>query len=154
MSLVTVGLADSRVSNIPEDVLITYALGSCVAILIHDPCAVVGGILHFVLPSSRIDREKAESNPFHFADTGIPLLFERAYQLGAKRNRLVVSMAGGSQIMDPNGAFQIGKGNYMAARRILLNAGVALRTEEVGGTAPRTVCLEVGTGRTLSRNES
>ena len=44
----------------PEDVLITYALGSCVGVAIYDPVARVGGLLHYMLPESAIDPEKGE----------------------------------------------------------------------------------------------
>ena len=45
-----VGIADCQTSNDPESVLVTYALGSCVAVVIHDSSAGVGGMLHFMLP--------------------------------------------------------------------------------------------------------
>lgn len=75
MSSVVVGVADCQVSKDTESTLITYALGSCIAIAIHDAVAGVGGLLHFMLPESSIDRTKAAHNPYMFADTGIPMLF-------------------------------------------------------------------------------
>lgn len=152
MNLVTVGLGSSHISKSPSDFLITYALGSCVAVLIHDPDTQVGGMLHLVLPWSRIDPVKARQNPFHFADTGIPMLLQRAIALGAARHRLVVAMAGGSQMMDPDEKFAIGKENCIAVRQLISQTGLTIRTEEVGGKASRTVCLEIGTGRTFARS--
>ena len=93
----TVGVGDCKVSNAPESVLATYALGSCIAIAIYDPVAAVAGLLHFMLPVSSINPEKAGRNPFIFADTGIPLLLQAAYRLGAKKNRLVVRVVGGAR---------------------------------------------------------
>jgi len=147
MSNVIVGVGDCRLSNDPLSVLVTYALGSCIAVVIHDPVAAVGGLLHFMLPEAGPDREKAEHNPYKFADTGIPLLFRSAYQFGAEKRRLVVRVAGGAEVMDKNGFFQIGKRNHLAMRKILRKAGVLVQKEEVGGTVPRTVRLEVGSGR-------
>lgn len=144
-----VGIGDCKVTNDPGSVLVTYALGSCVAVMVHDPVARVGGLLHFMLPESSIDREKAQNRPFMFADTGIPLLFHYAYSKGADKRRLVVSVAGGAQIMDEAGVFNIGKRNCLAMRKIFWKAGVILRAEDVGGTGSRTVRLEVGTGRVL-----
>jgi chemotaxis protein CheD len=152
MKLVTVGMGESRVSQSPEDLLITYALGSCVAVIIHDPEAAVGGMLHLVLPRSGIDPVKARRNPFHFADTGIPRLVRRATELGAAPHRLVAVMAGGSQIMDPEGRFGVGRENCVAARQAIAEIGLPLRAEATGGNRSRTVCLEVGTGRTLTRS--
>jgi chemotaxis protein CheD len=147
MANVVVGMADCQVSNSRDQVLITYALGSCIAVAIHDPVAGVGGLLHYMLPESAISPAKAGENPFMFADTGIPRLFRWAYECGAEKRRLVVRVAGGAQVMDREGVFNIGKRNYLALRKILWKAGVLVQGEDVGGNASRTVRLEVGSGR-------
>jgi chemotaxis protein CheD len=150
---IVIGMADYAVSADPEDVLVTYALGSCIALLIHDSQAGVGGLLHFMLPESKIDERKARANPSMFADTGIPMLFHRAYELGAVKSRLVVRAAGAAQVLDDAGVFNIGKRNYLALHRILWRAGVILRGEATGGTTSRTVKLEVGNGRMWCREQ-
>jgi chemotaxis protein CheD len=147
MPNIVVGVADCQISKSGDQVLITYALGSCIAVAIHDPVAGVGGMLHYMLPESAISPAKAVENPFMFADTGIPLLFRRAYEYGAEKRRLVVRVAGGAQVMDPQGIFNIGKRNYLALRKILWKAGVLVQGEDVGGSLSRTVRLEVGSGR-------
>ena len=144
---VVVGVADCRVSNDPGHVLVTYALGSCIAVAIHDPTVGVGGLLHFMLPDSALDRVKAAKNPFLFADTGIPLLFRTAYEKGASKHRLRVQVAGGAQVLDASGTFNIGERNYLALRKILWKAGVRIHNEAVGGAASRTVRLEVLSGK-------
>jgi len=146
LSALVVGVADCQVSNDREGTLVTYALGSCIAIAIHDAAAGVGGLLHFMLPESAIDPAKAQSNPYMFADTGVPLLFQTAYKHGADKRRLTVRLAGGAQVMDDKGIFNIGKRNYLAVRKILWKAGVLVHGEAVGGDTSRTVRLEVGTG--------
>jgi len=147
VNLLAVGVGDCKVSDAAGSVLATYALGSCIAVAIHDPVAAVGGLLHFMLPESSLNPDKASENPFMFADTGIPLLFHAAYDLGAEKRRLVVRAAGGAQVMDESGVFNIGKRNNLALRKILWRAGVMIHGEEIGGTASRTVRLEVATGR-------
>jgi chemotaxis protein CheD len=102
-----------------------------------------------MLHESAIDRNRAGRNPFTFADTGIPLLFERCYALGGEKRRMIVRVAGGAAVMDENGVFNIGRRNYLALRRILWKAGVLVEAEEVGGTISRTVRLEMGSGRFL-----
>lgn len=67
-----VGVADMIVSNNPEESVITYSLGSCIGLVIYDPTVKVGGILHYMLPESSIDADKARRKPYMFADTGIP----------------------------------------------------------------------------------
>jgi chemotaxis protein CheD len=147
MANIVVGMADCQVSKSRDQVLVTYALGSCIAVAIHDSVAGVGGMLHYMLPESAISPAKAGENPYMFADTGIPLLFRRAYEYGAEKRRLVVRVAGGAQVMDSAGVFNIGKRNYLALRKILWKAGVLVQGEDVGGNSSRTVRLEVGSGR-------
>lgn len=151
MNPLVVGVGDCRVSNDPEGVLVTYALGSCIALMIHDPVAGVGGLLHFMLPESGLDPAKAQQNPYMFADSGIPLLFHSAYRLGAEKRRIVVTAAGGAQMMDQQGVFNIGKRNYLAMRKILWKAGVLIHAEDVGGLTSRTVRLEVASGTVWMR---
>ena len=56
-------------------------------------------------------------------------------------------LAGGAQVLDRQGVFQIGKRNYLAARKILWKAGVLISAEAVGGEVSRTIRLDLGTGR-------
>jgi chemotaxis protein CheD len=152
MNTLVVGVGECRVTNNPQSVLVTYALGSCIAVIVHDPVARVGGLLHFMLPESSLDRAKAEQNPFLFADTGIPRLFQRACELGAQRRRMIVTAAGGAQLLDDNGVFNIGRRNRLAMRKALWQANLALYAEHTGGTESRTVRLEVDTGRVFVRD--
>lgn len=142
-------MADCRVATDPQSALITYALGSCVALTMYDPVARIGGMLHYMLPDSSLDPAHSNENPFKFADTGIPRLLEDVCALGASKHRLVICAAGAAQIVDDHGVFEIGRRNYLAARRVLWRYGVLLTSEAVGGTDFRTVTLEIGTGRLL-----
>jgi chemotaxis protein CheD len=143
-----VGVADMKVSSDPEVLLATYSLGSCIGIAIYDAVARVGGLLHFMLPESTLDPEKAKKNPNMFADTGIPYLFKEAYKLGAKKQRMRVIVVGGAQILDNNGFFNIGKRNDMAIRKIFHRNNVIIDYKDVGGDNNRTVKLTVKNGKT------
>lgn len=149
MPILTIGISDCMVSNQPDAELVTHALGSCIAVAVHDPVARVSGLLHFMLPDSGIDKEKGQKTPFMFADTGIPKLFQQAYALGADKKRARVLLVGGAQVMDPNGVFNIGKRNHQACRKILWAAGVMVHGEEVGGSISRTVRMDVPSGRVM-----
>ena len=149
--LLTVAISDCQVTGDPDRVLVTYALGSCIGVAIYDPAARVGGLLHFMLPQSAIDREKARVNPFMFADTGIPGLLGMAERRGANRRRLTVWVAGGAQVMDGDGVFNIGKRNYTEMRKIFWKAGLLVHAEAVGGAVSRTVKLDMATGKFLIR---
>jgi chemotaxis protein CheD len=146
-----VGISDCKVSRDADSMLVTYALGSCIAVTMHDPVTKVSGLLHYMLPESAIDAKKAEQNPFMFADTGIPRLLEALKAAGGEGKRMVVRLTGGAQVLDSQGVFQIGKRNYLAARRILWKAGILISGEAVGGEVSRTTRLEVGSGRVWVR---
>ncbi len=151
MKTVVIGIGDCKVEREGCE-LVTYALGSCIALTVYDPVTRVGGLLHFMLPETGPDPMKARLNPFMYADTGIPLLFRRAYELGAEKRRLVVTAIGGAQIMDPKGVFNIGKRNCLEMRKILWKAGVAVKVEETGGNISRTVRMDLDSGRIMVRS--
>jgi chemotaxis protein CheD len=144
---IIVGVADCRIGSAPQQVLATFALGSCIALSVYDPKAAVGGILHYMLPDSNIDIARSRQNPYMFADTGIPKLVDEVCGRGASRRRLIAHAAGGASMMDPNAIFDIGKRNYLALRKILWKAGILLAGEAVGGSNSRTIHLEIGSGR-------
>jgi len=147
-----VGIAEMQVSDNINEVLVTYSLGSCIGVVIYDPEARVGGILHYMLPDSSLDPHKAAEKPAMFADTGIPLLFKTAYGLGLEKRRAKVVLVGGAQVLDDSGYFNIGKRNYAMARKILWKNNVLVDAEDIGGRINRTVFLELATGRTLVKS--
>jgi chemotaxis protein CheD len=144
-----VGMADLQLSRTAGETLVTYALGSCLGITIWDPVACVAGMLHVMLPTGSIDAEKAARNPAMFVDTGVPLLFRKSYELGAKKERLVVRVCGGahSGATEADDAFQIGKRNFLTLRKLLWKNNVLLHAHDVGGCqTSRTMRLDVGSG--------
>jgi len=153
MMYIIVGVADMKVSDDPGSVLITYSLGSCIGVAIYDPAAKVGGLLHYMLPESSLDGIKAKKNPYMFGDTGIPLLFKESYKLGAKKNRLKVLVAGGAQILDQKGLFNIGKRNHTLLRKMFWKNNVMTDFEDVGGNVNRTLKLEIESGQAWLKTE-
>ena len=75
-----VPIGDMKIGQTPE-VLATEALGSCLCLTVYDPILQVGGLLHAMLPLSKINTQKAAQNPFMFVDTGIPELFQRLSEI-------------------------------------------------------------------------
>lgn len=150
---VVVGIADLAVAR-GGDLVVTHALGSCLGIVAHDPVAGVGGMLHVMLPNSSINREKAADKPAMFVDTGVPLLFQKCYRLGAEKERMIVKVAGGAGRASPGepDSFQIGKRNLLMLRKLLWKNGVLIRGQDVGGTISRDVLYDVATGEVKIRS--
>jgi chemotaxis protein CheD len=148
-----IGVGDFMVSNSPEDTLITYSLGSCLGITLHDADAGVGGLLHCMLPLSKIDLDKAQGNPSMFVDTGMSKILQVLFDMGAQRKRITVKVAGGAQILDDQKTFNIGERNYAVFRKVLWKNNLMIAGEDVGGSIPRTMALNMETGETRLRSQ-
>lgn len=143
---IIVGVADMQISDNSEDEIITYSLGSCLGLIIFDPVAKVGGMVHAMLPDSKIQLGRVLENPYKFIDTGIPLLFKTAYKLGAKKSRIIVKAAGCGRVLNDSNLFNIGKRNEAAIRKLLWKNNVLLKKSDFGGNKSRTITLSLKTG--------
>lgn len=149
MSVISIGIGEWAVSSNPDDILKTYALGSCVAVVIYDKVVPVAGMIHIALPDSSIDPEKGRILPGYFADTGLPVMIEAMKTKGALRPNLWLKLAGGASVMDPGGLFDIGKRNVLAAKRIMWKSSMGPIAEDTGGGISRTVSIRVSDGETM-----
>lgn len=150
---IIIGVADLAVSKDPLGTLVTYALGSCIGVTIYDPIAKIGGLLHFMLPSSKTNEEKARTIPAMFADVGVPLLFKQAYELGAKKERLIVCAAGGAEVLADEGHFKVGSRNRTILRKLFWKNDILLVADDTGGAISRTLTLSMTDGAVSVRNK-
>jgi len=148
----TIGISEMAVTDGPEDVLVTYSLGSCVGLALFDPAIRIGGMIHCMLPLSKIDPQKAAAHPAMFTDTGVSALLQEMFNRGADRKRIVATVAGGGSLLDEKGLFKIGERNYAVLRKVLWKNDILIQGEDVGGTAPRTMYLYMATGKTLVKS--
>lgn len=142
-----VKVADLR-SGLEHDTLVTVGLGSCVAIMLHDAEARVGGMAHILLPTPALSR--LDGNPAKFPQTAVPRLIELMVAVGAKPQRIRARLAGGASMfaaLAPPGTIQMGERNVVATRHVLNTHGVPLVGEAVGGDFGRTVRLRVSDGQ-------
>ncbi|WP_319541132.1 chemotaxis protein CheD [uncultured Pseudodesulfovibrio sp.] len=152
MSTIVVGLSDMRISVVPEDVLVTYSLGSCIGVSAYDPKARIGGLIHCLLPLPGEAPDGERDNPFKFVTTGIPVMVRRLVKAGADQRRLVFKGAGGASIRSQYHV-PIGAENAKALRGVLAYNNARLTAEEFGGTIPRTMFLYLDTGRVVIRTK-
>ncbi len=141
-------VADMKVGK-TGDSLITHALGSCLGLMVLDPVAQVGGLLHAMLPLSRINPQKAQANPFMFVDTGVPELFRQLYDMGGNKKRMVVKAAGCGAPLGKNEMFKIGDRNHTVLKKLLWKNSILIESEDVGGTISRTVNFDLSTGQVI-----
>jgi len=149
---VVVNIADMKISKDPNELLVTYSLGSCVALAVYDPYTQIAGLIHIMLPESSIEKQAANINPYKFVDLGVPALYKEMFKAGVKRNHLITKVIGGSNVMDKNKFFNIGERNYTAVRKILWRNNMIIHKEDVGGSKSRTVRIYTATGKVLVSN--
>jgi chemotaxis protein CheD len=143
---IVVKVADLRVGGTGEQ-LITVGLGSCIAIVLHDGTACVGGLAHVLLPSPALIRQ--DGNPAKSPHTAVPRLLELMAERGASRRRVTARLVGGASMfaaLAPPGTIQMGERNVVSSRQVLHSHGIPLVGEAVGGDYGRTIRLDVSNG--------
>ena len=110
-------------------------------------------MLHYQLPESKMDSERANQKPFMYADSGMKLLVDKLVSMGASKKRMNVKLAGGAAMdIGPKG-FDIGKRNYLAIRKILWKNGMFIDGENVGGSSPRNMYLDIDNGKVTIKSD-
>lgn len=145
MGNLTVGISDLKVCKAP-DVLVTYALGSCIGICMVDEATGVGGLSHIMLPDST-QSTNGKDMPMRFADTAVPMLINQLVALGASRSRLKAKIAGGAVMFaTSNDRFNIGERNIVAVTEALRKENIPIIAKDVGLNYGRTVFFYPETG--------
>ncbi|MDR2771466.1 MAG: chemotaxis protein CheD [Clostridiales Family XIII bacterium] len=140
-----VGISDYAVSRAP-DVIVTYALGSCVGICLYDNAKKIGGLSHIMLPDSSM-APRGETNRMKFADTAIVDIARDLRNMGA--GRLTAKIAGGAQMFatPAMGAMgNIGERNAKAVKAALAALRIPIIAEDTGRDYGRTVFFDLATG--------
>jgi len=147
---IVLGVGDLAATVKAGAILKTYALGSCVALMILDKRTRCVSMAHVVLPESRISPEKVAKLPGYFADTATQALFDAMKKetggILSPPSDLIVKMCGGANVVDDENTFNIGKRNALAIKKDLWKYGLAPRSDDTGGNFSRTVTLYQANG--------
>jgi chemotaxis protein CheD len=138
-----VGLGEARVvksATPPQETLVAYGLGSCVAICLFDAASKVAGMAHVVLPGAD-PTGKANAK---YARSALPALIAHMQTLGAGGDprRYVARLAGGAQILTLGGSGKlprIGEQNAIAVQEELKSTGIPVQGTDLGGSKGRSV---------------
>ncbi|MHB8621497.1 MAG: chemotaxis protein CheD [Chloroflexota bacterium] len=144
--LIAVGLGELKTSGAKDSSLVAFGLGSCVAIVAHDPARKIGGMAHVMLPEGPADEEPLAK----YGDAAIAMLLEELGRQGAQRDNLAIKIAGGASMLPESATtdrLNIGDRNVVAIKRLLREHGLSVAGQDTGGRQSRTVELNVTTGR-------
>jgi len=144
---ITVGISDLNIAKAP-DILITYALGSCIGICLYDPTSKLAGLSHIMLPSASAAPSVA-NQPMKFADTAVELLIRKMEAAGARRVLLKAKIAGGAQMftgLSNSTIANIGQRNTQAVKMELMRQRIPIIAEDTGKDYGRTLLLSAEDG--------
>lgn len=117
---------------------ISTLLGSCVSVCLYDPVAKIGGMNHFMLPSSKTDLKACATYGIH----AMELLINEIMKLGGDRRRLVAKVFGGGNVLSSQTTLSgplIGDRNAEFALQFLKTDGIPIVAQDLGGTEGRHV---------------
>lgn len=150
---IKIGIADMNVAK-GEDELVTFALGSCVAICLYDAERKIAGMAHIMLPDSK-QLSSGANQPLKFADTALIELLKAMQQKGARSTVMTAKIAGGAQMFavtssSPLG--NIGKRNTEAVKAGLARFRIPIIAEDTGKDYGRTCYFDAATGTMLIKS--
>jgi chemotaxis protein CheD len=147
---IKVKIADIAVGTSPQ-ILTTFGLGSCVAVMLYDPVAKVGGMNHFLLPTES-SSSRGKKNPAKFSDSGIEILLRKINDLGGKKERLVAKLVGGANMFPSLTKNSIGQKNVDAALKILNKHSITVSSMDTGGNWGRSVEFHLSDGNVIVKS--
>ena len=140
----SVGISDWKVAK-PPDMLVTYALGSCVGICLYDKSKKIAGLSHIMLPDSKNGGDGLSVNRMKFADTAIPDMLKKMTSMGA--SNLTAKIAGGALMFKiASDRFNIGERNIIAVKTALQQLKIPIVAQDTGLDYGRTVFFNPETG--------
>jgi len=140
---IKVGMADWKLAR-NLDVLVTFGLGSCVALALWDGKEKLGTMAHIMLPDSKLIRYRQDVNPAKFADTALAAMLAELAKLGYGKERFQAKLVGGANMFTfagktASGNMNVGQRNVAAVKEELAKIGIPLIAEDTGGTTGRSV---------------
>jgi len=143
LNRISLGLGEYRVGRAADEEWTIYGLGSCVGLILCDPCRRVSAMAHVVLPERHAT---AADEPAKYADTVVPFLLDEMSRLGARREAIYAQVAGGARVLCFSELPDIGTRNVAVVREQLELHGIPIVAERVGGTHGRTLSWDVRRG--------
>lgn len=137
------------VSNQGE--VISTVLGSCISACIRDKFSGIGGMNHFMLPTTGTNggsdawkKDKA-SLPLRYGEWAMEYLLNEIYKNGGKKQNLEVKIFGGGKIL--KSMTDIGQRNILFVLEFLAREDLEVSAQDIGDDCPRKVLYFSNTGK-------
>lgn len=130
--------------------MVVTVLGSCISACIRDKYRGVGGMNHFMLPAQRENMDKATAGAFsesaRYGNWAMEYLINEILKNGGEKRNLEVKVFGGGKVLESMNQIDIGRKNIDFVKAFIINEGLQLAAEDVGGIYPRKVLYFPDTG--------
>ncbi len=149
---VHVGISEYKIAAAPAK-LVTVGLGSCVGTIIYDRQNQIGGLSHIMLPDSQPFAHRQAVKIEKFADLALPAMVAELRQLQPDA-RLRAKIVGGANMFSFKHGHEtesIGARNIAAVEGILAQLGIPIVGKHVGGSAGRTMIVDLRDFQTVVR---
>ncbi|XBS18944.1 chemoreceptor glutamine deamidase CheD [Methylomarinum sp. Ch1-1] len=133
-----------------DDELITTVLGSCISACIRDRELAIGGMNHFMLPETSVERltggdEAVVGTATRYGNYAMEHLINSILRYGGKRKNLEVKLFGGGKIIPTLG--DVGQRNIDFVLEYIDTEALKLVSRDLGDIYPRKVNYYPRTGR-------
>ena len=129
---------------VEDDRPIATLLGSCVSVCLFEQHLRIGGLNHFMLPSSSRSKD-SDFDELLCGDYAMEVLANALYERGAQKKRLVAKAFGGGDIVGSI-TMSIGKRNADFAREWLARENIPLVSSHFGGPYSRKLIFVPDSG--------
>ena len=132
-----------------KPVLISTVLGSCISIALYDPDLKLGGLNHFMLPTTNRTQEISIEEQGRYGDFAMELLLNDMFKKGAKKENLKAKVFGGGNVLDDGGFHKnrTGLNNISFALEYLQTENIPIIANDTGGIFPRKIFYDPQTSK-------
>lgn len=137
---------DFKITTQSNEVISTL-LGSCIAACIRCTKTGVGGLNHFLLPSTKGRNISDDSHAMRYGDYAMEVLIGAILRSGGYRDSLEAKIFGGANMYTTDSASPVGRSNIQFVLDFINSEGIKLIAEDVGGGIGRKIYFHPTTGK-------
>lgn len=125
--------------------VVVTVLGSCISACVRDRNLGIGGMNHFMLPSSK-EQDNTFGASTRYGNWAMEYLINEILKAGGKRSQLEIKVFGGGKVLESMNAIDVGQRNIDFIMQYIRDEGIKLVAQDVGDIYPRKVLFFTDTG--------
>ncbi|WP_394223347.1 chemoreceptor glutamine deamidase CheD [Alteromonas gracilis] len=110
--------------------MLVTVLGSCIAVCLYDPLLNVGGMNHFMLPTSS-NTSEAHENAARYGVYAMELLVNDLIKMGASKKRMKAKVFGGGKVVPTFVQQDVGQINANFIEKYLMAEGITVLASDL-----------------------